>query len=228
MTSNEFDFHFMPDFKSHFPEVGMWLSRQVGADGRQDSGYAVLLTWFDAIRDCSLDDAMDATARIHRGDIARPDGWSGYPGLIRRICRDHQTTATTYHQPKIKDGQEVYTCPLCRDASVPTVTVLAPVTVRQLLRGTEWSECTTVTGRPGIVTVAVACSCSRGQAMAERNAKQSWHVYDPLRMFPADCVSRHHEPDGLREWLERVRAMRVTAKPTYSTALAAWNEPEFD
>jgi len=204
-------------FCKTFPEMATWLGKQ-----DQETREA----WRDALDDVPLADAMEATKLIHRGEGQQPLGPSKYPAAIRASWHDIRETRAAVVKPttfgRWKDGEETYTCPLCHDTYAPDVVVLQPRAVRQAMAGVPWGEIQTPTGRRGVGTFSVACSCFRGQQHAEKS-KREMYVYDPLKMFKVpDGWGLAKEPEGFADWLEQYKVMRTKRLPNYETAFDAF------
>lgn len=225
MNNIEFD-SWYADFATHYPETKTWLQKQ---------GAPTLRTWKDALSDCLLSDALDATAQCHRGAGPTISGPSQWPAAIRQLCKERENdrreqagdfAPPPINRPRWRDGEETFTCPICLDTDAPTVLVLAPHTVRQLLAGVPWEECKTPIGGTGIGTVAVACCCQRGVMFAEKVVLKSdattkktgqLPVYEAGRMFRMQSPSRT-EPADLAEWLAGLRQRKRERMPNYESA----------
>lgn len=199
MTDSEFG-RWLMTHKQAFPGVGDWLRKNPDT----------VRHWQAAMADVDLDAAEQATAEMLRGDIDSPRGYSDHVRAVRQRAKEIRFADREERRPTRIDGQDTYSCHLCRDSGYVLV-LDAGQGGQQLL---EWARGDRSQPRPAAKTSLVACTCPTGDAQQQqlRNRRKPLKPreidrYDATRHFRCefqwpnvDTIQGLDGTKGLQDW----------------------------
>ena len=101
MEKSDFDQWWM-DLRARFPDSIRWAS----ADKKKEDVQAIWKTWFEVLQDCDLQDCLNASLAIQRGDEAWNGKFENIPQIIRAIARKRlsERNQRTQSTPMRKSG----------------------------------------------------------------------------------------------------------------------------
>jgi len=208
MYWDEFINEWFPYHTAKYVGVINWLNKvpkeptQGVATRRQ-----VLESWHRRIRNCSVEDAKNATDLLGTDGHPEPYGFDRHPEAIVAICLGEKRHARTAQQDtprtRIRDGHSEYTCDVCHDTG--DITVWHPKTMQAARDG----ELRHKAERGELYRMSVACAACDAFSPARYSEVQ----FDATRMLPTP----HPEPlrTGIDE-LEEFVAARTQQRQTWT------------
>lgn len=109
MDSKEFG-DWWEDFERRFPSKASWAAQ---------NGSGTIESWFEVLQPVSLDDALAANSRIHKGRADFGRDWDRIPVAIRDVaaaCRSDRIAAE--RRCKQAEGEASQRCQLCDNTGV--------------------------------------------------------------------------------------------------------------
>jgi len=202
MDWDEFINEWFPYHSAKYVGVITWLNKvpkdqQPGIASRKQ----VLESWHRRVKNCSVDDAKEATDLLGTEGHPEPYGFDRHPEAIVAICLDKKRVERITNQSapltRIRGGHSEYTCSVCRDRG--DVVVWHPKTMQAARDGTLRRKAE----RGELYRVSVACANCQAPSPA-RHSSADRIVFDPQRML----LASHIEPlrEGLDELEEFVAA----------------------
>lgn len=195
MTPHEFK-SWLRDHARLFPGVTKWL---------KDNGQEKV--WYSTLSGMSASLARDASQRLY--EEPEQIGYTKHPAKVLEYAnaanaRSYNTAAP---QPRVVDGEAVYTCYDCEDTGM--VSVYRNETIR-----CELGEARKFNGRMTRVPYrcAVKCHCAYGQTLPGQ------HTYDPERMCKVLPDGPEQRKQAVRGWIEQYKP------PNHDPAFDDWNE----
>lgn len=119
MKKNEFR-RWLNHHVSRFPAIDSWLRRYPMAETNSytPTQQAILDGWYEVLSMCDMNDAIQATDRIHAGLSGGPENFDAWPATIANLCRADRSkrmdsASSDRYRPKWKPK-----CEACQDEGV--------------------------------------------------------------------------------------------------------------
>lgn len=183
--------------RAAFPSVDAWMTkfqREPGEDGI--SQREIFQQWFEVLRQESLQDALEATRSLNRGERELPKSFDDHARTVRRIAAEIRSarSKTAYQFPKQVDGEIAYKCRACWDTGISMV--LSAKSMQKVEAG-EVAE------NRQLTTLGTRCNCSAGDRIS-----QEFLTYDPSKMCSSPAKPTLSDLPRYEAWLEANRQAR--------------------
>lgn len=189
MDSGQFQ-RWMKHHCTRFPSVVGWMQgfKADPADPSKMAADEIAEAWFKALADVRIDDAIQATDAMFRGEIPGGDKYpEQHVALVRAAAMDRANKRSAGRR-KYQDGERLADCIDCRDTGL--VEVWNPVFLEWATKvfgdapprpgwlGWRRDPRSETPERPRSVSGVVACTCQRGRV---KTAERRIVARDPAR-----------------------------------------------